>query len=63
MPIININMMAGRSDEQKEALIKAVAEAVMTSIGAPEQNIRVLITEYPKAHWGIGTLPAHKAGR
>lgn len=63
MPIININMMEGRTTEQKEALIKAVAEAVMTSIGAPEENIRVLIDEYPKAHWGIGTLPAHKAGR
>jgi 4-oxalocrotonate tautomerase len=63
MPIINVNMMEGRTSEQKETLIKAVAEAVMTSIGAPEENIRVLITEFPKAHWGIGTLPAHKAGR
>ncbi len=63
MPIINVNMMEGRTQEQKEALIKAVAEAVMTSIGAPEANIRVLIQEYPKKHWGIGSLPAHKAGR
>ena len=63
MPIINVNMMEGRTVEQKEALIKSVSEAVTVSIGAPEQNIRVLITEYPKAHWGIGTLPANKAGR
>jgi 4-oxalocrotonate tautomerase len=63
MPIINVNMMEGRTTEQKEALIKAVAEAVTASIGAPEANIRVLINEYPKSHWGIGTLPAHKAGR
>jgi len=63
MPIINVNMMEGRTIAQKEALIKAVSEAVTASIGAPEQNIRVLITEYPKAHWGIGTLPAHKGGR
>jgi 4-oxalocrotonate tautomerase len=63
MPIINVNMMEGRTIEQKEALIKALSEAVTVSIGAPEQNIRVLISEYPKAHWGIGTLPAHKAGR
>ena len=63
MPIISVNMMEGRTTEQKEALIQAVAKAVMTSIGAPEANIRVLINEYPKAHWGIGSLPAHKAGR
>ena len=63
MPIINVNMMEGRTDEQKEALIKAVAEAVMESIGAPEENIRVLINEYPKIHWGLGTITALKAGR
>jgi len=63
MPIINVNMMEGRTIEQKEALIKAVSEAVTASIGAPEQSIRVLISEYPKAHFGIGSLPAHKAGR
>jgi 4-oxalocrotonate tautomerase len=63
MPLVHISLMEGRTDEKKEALIKAVAEAVMESIGAPEENIRVLITEYPKKHWGIGTLPAHKAGR
>jgi 4-oxalocrotonate tautomerase len=63
MPLVNINMIEGRTDEQKEALIKAVAEAVMESIGAPEESIRVMISEYEKRHWGIGTLPAHKAGR
>ncbi|MEC9262090.1 MAG: 2-hydroxymuconate tautomerase [Pseudomonadota bacterium] len=63
MPLIKVDMMEGRTEPQKEALIKAIAEAVMNSIGAPEENIRVVIQEYPKKHWGIGTLPAHKAGR
>ena len=53
MPLININMIEGRTDQQKEALIKAVAEAVMNSIGAPEESIRVMISEYEKRHWGI----------
>ena len=63
MPLVHVQMMEGRTEDQKEALIKAVAKAVMQSIGAPEENIRVLISEYPKSHWGIGTVPAHKAGR
>ena len=63
MPIIHVNMMEGRTDDQKETLIKNIAEAVMESIGAPEENIRVIINETEKRHWGIGTLPAHKAGR
>ena len=63
MPIVRIDMMEGRTESQKENLIKEVAEAVMRSIDAPEQNIRVIVQEYPKKNWGIGTLPADKAGR
>ena len=63
MPIVKVEMMEGRSRPQKEALIKEVAQAVMSAIGAPEESIRVIILEYPKDDWGIGTLPANKAGR
>lgn len=63
MPIVRVDMMEGRTEEQKEHLIKAIAEAVMSSIGAPEENIRVIISETPKSQWGIGTLRADKAGR
>lgn len=63
MPIIQVNMIEGRTDEQKEALICGIAKAVMETIGAPEENIRIIINESEKRHWGIGTLPAHKAGR
>jgi 4-oxalocrotonate tautomerase len=56
-------MIEGRSDQQKETLIKNIAVAVMESIDAPEANIRVIINEVEKRHWGIGSLPAHKAGR
>ena len=63
MPIIQVHMIEGRTDQQKEELIDAIATAVMTSIGAPEENIRIIINESEKRHWGIGKLPAHKAGR
>jgi len=63
MPIIQVNMIEGRSDEQKEALIEAIATAVITTLDAPEENVRVMIHEYEKRHFGIGKLPAHKAGR
>ena len=63
MPIVQVNMIEGRSDQQKETLIKNIAVAVMESIDAPEANIRVIINEVEKRHWGIGSLPAHKAGR
>lgn len=63
MPIVNIQMMEGRTDEQKTALIREVTDAVMSSISAPEESIRVLINEIPKQHFGIGGLSADKLGR
>ena len=45
MPLINVHMAAGRTDEQKRAMLSAVTEAVHTSIGAPVESIRVWITE------------------
>lgn len=63
MPLVRIDMIAGRTQEQKEALIKEVAEAVMRAIDAPEESIRVMIQEFPNTHWGIGREPAYKLGR
>ncbi len=48
MPLVQINMLTGRSPEQKEALLRAVTDAVHESIGAPIPSIRVWINELPK---------------
>ncbi|NUU04053.1 4-oxalocrotonate tautomerase [Herbaspirillum robiniae] len=63
MPIIQVNMMEGRSDEQKERLIAALTEAVVSSLGAPQESVRVLLNEMPKAHWGIAGKSARALGR
>lgn len=63
MPIAQINMMEGRTDAQKAALIRKVTDAIMEALDAPEGNVRVLINEIPKKHFGIGGLSADKLGR
>lgn len=63
MPIIQVNMMQGRDDDQKERLIAALTEAVVESIGAPRESVRVLINEMPKTHWGIAGKSAKALGR
>ena len=45
MPIVRIQMVEGRSAEQKTKLMKAVTEAIHTSIGAPLSSIHVLIQD------------------
>lgn len=55
--------MEGRSPEKIEALINNVTDMVSKSLTAPKENIRVLVHEIPKSHWGIGGTTAKKMGR
>jgi 4-oxalocrotonate tautomerase len=63
MPIARISIMDGRTDEEKAVLIAAVTEAIHQSIGAPMENIRVLLDEVPRTQWGIAGKTAHALGR
>ncbi|GAB6987981.1 4-oxalocrotonate tautomerase [Paenibacillus pini] len=58
MPIVNIHIMEGRSAEQVKSLIARVTETVADELNSPLEKIRVLVTEVPKTHWGIGGTPA-----
>ncbi|BBB28632.1 4-oxalocrotonate tautomerase [Neptunomonas japonica] len=63
MPIVQVNMLEGRTDEQKEALIREITEAMVRSISAPRESVRVMINEMPKQHFGIGGNSVKKMGR
>ena len=45
MPLVEIRMLEGRTDQQKRALLDAVTEAVRDSLGVPLTSIRVWIQE------------------
>ena len=53
MPIATVNIIEGRSDEKKEALIEKVSQAISESLDAPIESIRVIINEMPIQHYGI----------
>lgn len=63
MPIVHVYMMSGRTQTQKEILVRQVTDAVMTSVDAPEENVRVIISEIPKSDYGIGGTTGEKLGR
>jgi len=63
MPIATVNIVEGRSDEQKERLIAKVTQAIHEAIDAPEANVRVIINEMPKQHFGIAGQSVKKMGR
>lgn len=61
MPLIEIHMLEGRTDEQKKVLLTSVTRAVQESIGAPVESIRVWVQEFsPKEYMAAGVLAADK---
>lgn len=54
MPLAQISLLEGASSEQKKAVIASVTEAIAESLGAPPASVRVLLTELPDTHWGVG---------
>ncbi|MGD9347502.1 MAG: 2-hydroxymuconate tautomerase [Candidatus Aminicenantes bacterium] len=53
MPLVEVHLMEGRTDEQKEALLKAITAAVHESIQAPLPTIRVWIDEFPPNNYMV----------
>ncbi|HEY0846658.1 MAG TPA: 2-hydroxymuconate tautomerase [Noviherbaspirillum sp.] len=63
MPICQIHLLEGRTVEQKRLLVQKITEAVNEAIGAPKESVRVILTEMPKEHFGIGGKTAGELGR
>ncbi len=54
MPLVEVHLLEGRTDEQKEKLLGAITAAVHESIGAPLPSIRVWIQEFSPQEYMIG---------
>ena len=47
MPFIQVTLGAGRTDEQKQALVRAVSRAAADAVGVSEAGVRVWLVEIP----------------
>lgn len=54
MPIVSIMMLEGRSLAQKKAMYKAVTDALVESLGAPRESVRIILNETPMDHFVVG---------
>ncbi|CAB3966771.1 4-oxalocrotonate tautomerase [Burkholderia aenigmatica] len=63
VPVAHLYILEGRDDDKKERLIAEVTQAIHRSLDAPVESVRVIITEMPKAHFGIGGQSAKQRGR
>jgi 4-oxalocrotonate tautomerase len=63
MPIANLHILQGREPALKESLIRAVTAAIADTLKVKPESVRVILTEVPAEHWGIGGVSAKELGR
>lgn len=54
MPIVEVTIFEGRSDEAKLTAMQSITDAVVTSLKVPTGDVRVIIREIPRKHMTIG---------
>ena len=56
MPLVEVTLVQGRTPQQLRALLHELHGAVVRSIGAPPENVRIVIREVPATHWAAGDV-------
>lgn len=56
MPLVEVTLVEGRTPEQLRMLISRLTTAVVDSVGAPKENVRVVLREVPATHWAAGDV-------
>jgi 4-oxalocrotonate tautomerase len=51
VPLIVVKMLEGRSVEQKRRLVRELTNVVTKYTGASEEQVDVIIEDYPKENW------------
>ncbi|SEM75614.1 4-oxalocrotonate isomerase [Halomonas caseinilytica] len=53
MPIVNIQLIEGRSAEQKEALIEKVTAACVDAVDCTPESVRILLSDVTTQDFGV----------
>ncbi|MCP0888097.1 4-oxalocrotonate tautomerase [Ligilactobacillus sp. WILCCON 0076] len=54
MPLVHIELIAGRSEEQLKDLVKDVTNAVTKNTGAPAEHVHVVLNEMQTNRYAVG---------
>lgn len=61
MPIVQVQMLRGRSAAQKRALITGLTRVMAEVVGISPDRVTVVILEVESESWGRGGLPLSDA--
>ena len=56
MPLVVVKMLEGRSTEQKRRLAREITDVVVKVTGASEDQVDVVIEDYPRENWAKAGL-------
>jgi phenylpyruvate tautomerase PptA (4-oxalocrotonate tautomerase family) len=62
VPIVRVSWWAGRQQEDKQVLARAIT-AAMSELGIPVAATQVVFEDVSKEDWFIGGVPAAEQGR
>lgn len=54
MPIIRVEMFAGRSREQKRALVRELTDTFVRVAGGKPESVTIILDDVDKEDWGAG---------
>ncbi len=54
MPTLRVELMEGRTLEQKKALVKALTQAVVDTLGSKAESVDVLLFDIKRHDWATG---------
>lgn len=63
MPLAQLYIGPGRSQEVKQQLIENVTRAMQDTLGPLQQPVWVVINEVPLSQWGVDGTPVKPPGR
>jgi len=64
MPIINLKIAKGRSEEKKQELVSEITKVVVKTLNLKPEWVSIIIDEYEHENWASGgTLHSIKFGK
>lgn len=54
MPIVHVELLEGRTQEQKNAMVKEVTEAIVRTTGAKQEAVHIIIRDMAKGDYAVG---------
>lgn len=54
MPLVHIDLIEGRSEDQLRKLVKDITDVIGKDIGAPAEHVHIVLNEFPASRIADG---------